>query len=436
MSLLNILPYDTTKLVLNSNLNSSYVSLSPQLSPQITSQPISTSGASGSGYSFTVSGSNVPISYIWRLNGVTISGATGNVLTINNATTLNTGYYYSVLYNQYGYAGTNQVVLYFISGSGSGGSGSSGSGWTGTLVGSSGIYLFGISGVPNNFAEGTGVSLYLTGSGFDPTTATFFWEGSNIQNSSLVGNSGFTFVNNTVGPQWIESEVTLIDGTRLISSGVYNSQLLVTNYIELYGVSGNPLVKNWWKFDGTSGDSVGSAGNITFNGNAAFDNSTFFWANRPSGQAVAVNGQTDWVEYPSLLISGTGLFSAEAMFYVSSFVPEFNGNCNVFSLFGNYNRYFRVFLDQFNGLFLQTYESGNLMTQAQLLAAIPTNTWCQMKLQIDGHTGYSYFVNGNYVTGISSGNLLVSDFWYNNNVDISVGQFNGWLDELVIKQSN
>ncbi|MDP1579705.1 MAG: immunoglobulin domain-containing protein, partial [Candidatus Didemnitutus sp.] len=75
----------------------------PPAAPSLTTQPLSQTVPEGGSASFTAAMSSPsPVSYLWRKNGVVISGQTGASLTLTNVTSADNGSYRAVLTNDGG----------------------------------------------------------------------------------------------------------------------------------------------------------------------------------------------------------------------------------------------------------------------------------------------------------------------------------------------
>ena len=82
---------------------SAIVTLLGGMAPGITTQPQTQTVASGSDVTFTVVATgNPPPAYLWRFNGVDLSGATNSVLTLTNVPVTSAGNYDCLLTNAFG----------------------------------------------------------------------------------------------------------------------------------------------------------------------------------------------------------------------------------------------------------------------------------------------------------------------------------------------
>ena len=82
------------------------------IAPTITTQPVSRTVTAGTNVSFTVAASGTsPFSYQWRLNGVSLSGATSATLTLSSVTTGQSGNYSCVVTNAGGSATSSAATL-------------------------------------------------------------------------------------------------------------------------------------------------------------------------------------------------------------------------------------------------------------------------------------------------------------------------------------
>lgn len=91
--------------------NEAYYNVPTNYYPVITNQPTSRTVAQGSNTTFTVGASGIGIlTYQWKFNNVSISGATTNFYNITNVQLANAGNYNVVVSNQYGGV-TSQVAV-------------------------------------------------------------------------------------------------------------------------------------------------------------------------------------------------------------------------------------------------------------------------------------------------------------------------------------
>ncbi len=79
--------------------------------PTIAVQPVGQTIAAGGGATFSVTATNNPQTYQWRLNGVNVPGATSSSLTINNAQAADAGSYTVVVANGVGPTVSGNAVL-------------------------------------------------------------------------------------------------------------------------------------------------------------------------------------------------------------------------------------------------------------------------------------------------------------------------------------
>jgi endonuclease/exonuclease/phosphatase family metal-dependent hydrolase len=86
--------------------------VSSNTAPAISNQPQSQTVSPGSNATFTVTATGTaPLSYQWLFNSNTISGATTNPFTLNNAQTTNAGNYFVLITNLYGSVTSSIAVL-------------------------------------------------------------------------------------------------------------------------------------------------------------------------------------------------------------------------------------------------------------------------------------------------------------------------------------
>ncbi|HEX4341965.1 MAG TPA: glycoside hydrolase family 9 protein, partial [Verrucomicrobiae bacterium] len=296
-----------------------------------------------------------------------------------------------------------------------------------------------ISAVPIN---PTPVSQPITVSpniaGLDLSKARIVWEARD--QDPCIGAT-FTFAPKNAGIQWLEMEAQMPDGRRVFALTNFFAAQMVTNVIENYQtaqLATDTNVLAWYSLDNTTVDAKGHEAAATLVGNASFDTNSFTWNNRPNGAAVRVLDMGDKViaTLPStdLFQSGkTKEISIEAMIYVNQLMSYSRGNVNLCALTKAWNAQ----LSSVENMWIvNPYVVGGNATIASGYAItnyLTPGAWQYLKISLTA-TNYSVQING-----IQTANVLSTDLlnWVGTGpVNIELGNFKGWVDEIVVKTYN
>lgn len=282
----------------------------------------------------------------------------------------------------------------------------------------------------NKVLLGTNATCYLTNAaGIVATNALTLWE---VEGETSTLGVVRTLMPTQAGYHRIEAEALLPDGRRLFGRTNFYASMSVTNNIENYQPSPNNNVVAWFKFDGTLTDTSGANSPLAMYGSAAYDPGSWSWTNRPAGQSVRLRGLGDYVAgvVPNSQLTSSDAISIEYMAYVQRYNNYGNGNAT----FANLNKNSSARLHSF----WTTWESGPVVegvnrwvTEDTYTNALTLNAWHHVKISITS-TGYVFAVDGLVKTNKASSDL--SNWGGSGNAQLQVGEWDGWLDELVIKK--
>ncbi|MDB6019101.1 MAG: hypothetical protein JWR19_3590, partial [Pedosphaera sp.] len=127
----------------------------------------------------------------------------------------------------------------------------------------------------------------------------------------------------------------------------------------------------------------------------------------------------------------TTAISIEAMFYINSLKAYSHGNANMFGL----NKAWTTQFGLYQGIWdLNPMVNGSLgvpvISPATMAANLKVGHWQHLKISLDG-SGYKIYIDGLMVSQTNSLNLL--SWGGSGPVLLEAGNFDGWLDEIVIK---
>jgi len=293
-----------------------------------------------------------------------------------------------------------------------------------------------VSGVPTNatpVAQPVTVSPNIPD--LDLSKARIVWEARDQQ--PYIGST-FTFSPKYAGVQWLEMEAQLPDGRRVFALTNFFAAQAVTNVIENYqstSLATDTNVLAWYTLDGTKTNALGTLNPVQFVGGIWYDTNSFTWNSRPNGACVRVTdiGQSVYLTLPNAALYQPGqtkAISVEAMLYVNKLTAYGRGNANLMTL----NRSWNTQIAWVENMWItDPYIMGgaNIIADA---SAITNNfkfgQWQHLRLTLTT-TNYSVSVNGIVTTNVPSSDL--ANWAGSGNVTLEIGNFDGWVDEIVIK---
>ena len=268
----------------------------------------------------------------------------------------------------------------------------------------------------------------------DLAKARIVWEAREQQ--PAIGAS-YAFTPKSAGVQWVEAEAQLPDGRRLFVMTNYTAILQASNTIELYQtipLEQNTNVVAWYKFDGSYADAKGREAAFSPVAGAFVDTGSFSWANRTNGGAVRIpdlaDGITVAIPNGDLSSASSTALSIEAMFYINRQVAYGRGNADLFVLSKGWNAEFAWRHNIWTAGPAITGGGTSLLNNTTLAPYLKLGQWQHLKIRLDG-TGYTVAIDGQTVATVASGDL--ANWGGSGNATLKVGGFDGWVDEIVIK---
>ena len=286
----------------------------------------------------------------------------------------------------------------------------------------------------NRVAVGATGTATLTNSGGVPlTNALVLWE---VQGEDTgVGGAARTLAPTASGYRRVEAEAMLPDGRRPFARTNFYAAAVATNSIEDYqtvALDANDEAVAWFKLDGTLADAKGRQGALALGGAAAFDTGSWMWPNRPAGQAVRLTGLGDTVSgtVANADLSSSEAVSLECMVLVNAYDNYGVGTANFAVLQKNSSARLHAFWSTWEeGPYIEG--SARWATPATYTNALTLGAWHHYKVSITA-TGYVFAVDGVVRTNIASADL--GSWGGAGSATLSVGDFDGWVDEVVVKK--
>jgi len=289
-----------------------------------------------------------------------------------------------------------------------------------------------VMGVPVTAPVGSTVTLSASAPGLDLSKARITWEA--FEQDAGIGPV-YNISPKDAGAQWVEMEALLPDGRRVFAVTNFAATLLVTNTIEQYQT--RPIATDtnliaWYTLDGIffgifntqNANPVITNSGITASGKAAIDRTTFTWSNRTNGACVRVFDLGDKLTVP-IPVTGKGI-AIEAMIYVNAYTFYSHGNANLFALSRSWNAQLGLEADMWTA-------APFLYTGTQRLAPItlPTGQWVDVRFALTS-TNYTGRVNGVEVFNAPTSDL--KNWPAGGTATLEIGNFNGWVDEIIVRQ--
>lgn len=283
---------------------------------------------------------------------------------------------------------------------------------------------------------GQPMSAILDGNGTDLTRARVTWEARDQE--PAIGGTSFAWTPRHGGAQWLEAEAVLPDGRRVIA--VRNDLFAVEpvpaeRTIEHFNagvdLASSPKVVAWYPLDADYKDGHGKYGALAPKGAASIDAMTFAWPNRPKGGALRVHDLGDGasVTFTPPAFAGAAV-SIEALVYVNAWKARGRGNAVVLDLVRAWNAGLGLHEDKWTGpvVFGGTKFTWN---GAPLQAALSPGQWHHVRVTLDG-AGYTVEIDGTVTASAASADLAL---WPASSVTLTIGDFDGWIDEVVVRNA-
>jgi len=188
-----------------------------------------------------------------------------------------------------------------------------------------------------------------------------------------------------------------------------------------------------YHLDSDLSDATGKHASLTLQGNASLDDSNLSWMANRQGAALLFHdlGDKAIVQIPSADVrsDGTRAISLEAMVYVDAFVAYDREVAPIVSLSENWNALMALGEDKYAGPFIRGGTEMELIGSA-VTSILTPKQWHHLVIQLDT-TGYRVQLDGNTVKTMSSDEL--SNWGKASYTELQLGNFNGWIDEVVIR---
>ncbi len=289
-----------------------------------------------------------------------------------------------------------------------------------------------IVGLPLEVPAEQSITLSLSSDGVDLSHAVIVWEATDQE--PFIGPS-FTFAPKTPGAQWVEAEAELPDGRRVFASGSFNATTslnIAPNSFESAPQTVTSDTVALFHFDSNYADATARNGSMTPAGQVTLDASNLGWMAGHSGAALkaADLGDDATLVIPAGAVrdQDTTAIELEAMMFINGFKGYARGNAQILSLNENWNCFMELSEDMWAGPMIR---GGNTFSfsGAALTSALTLKTWHHLKIHLDAQ-GYEFRIDGNL---LASGASSEFQNWGYSPVTLQVGNFDGWLDELVVK---
>ncbi len=293
-----------------------------------------------------------------------------------------------------------------------------------------------VVGTSANIQADAPATLTLTAPGIDLSEAHVVWE---IRyQEPLIGNP-VVFTPKFSGEHWVEAEALLPDGRRIVAKTnltASTSANIPPNSFQSapLPVSGDML--GLYHFDGNTSDATGRRPALVLRGNAKVESSNLGWMAQRSGGALRFLdlGDTATLQIPVAAFGITPQTTAvvfEGMIYINEFKAWDRDVAVMFSLEETWNAGLQLIEDKYAGPYVKC--GAALSIPKAQLSALTTKSWHHLSMAIT-RAGYVIKLNGVVVASVPSGDL--SNWGHGQVITLTLGNFDGWLDEVVIRSPN
>ncbi len=208
-----------------------------------------------------------------------------------------------------------------------------------------------------------------------------------------------------------------------------------TNYLAYPTVLDTNVVA-LYHLDGNGNDASGRYSALTPVGNAAYQNSNLGWMNSPAGAALRVNDLGDSVSTTlnnaNLFTSGlTEAVSIEALVYIDAYKGYGVKSATLLSMSKRWDAQMILSQDTWGTSAEVWGGTQRIVDSATLAQYLKTKCWQKITLLLDTN-GYAVKVNDVEIARVASTDLATK--WGGaGNVTVNAGNFDGWLDEIVVR---
>ena len=291
-----------------------------------------------------------------------------------------------------------------------------------------------ISGLPQSVAVGEPLTAHFEASGVDLSKARIVWEGRDQE--PYIGHT-FSLGARNPGEQWVEVEALLPDGNRVFGRTAFNAtaaESAPANSVQSAPLEVTPELVALYHLDAGGADATGKNSPLTLHGNARFDSLNLSWMSARSGAALRVQdlGDKAVVSIPAALLSSADAqeITVEAMVYVNSYKAWNRATARLVSLYSSWNANIEWFDDKYSGQHIRGGSQFDLHG-ASLNSAMPLQRWHHLSITLD-RQGYSTRVNGQVIGTTASAEFAN---WNGRSATLEIGNFDGWIDEVVIRNA-
>ena len=291
-----------------------------------------------------------------------------------------------------------------------------------------------ISGLPSQAPADEGVTAALVIPGVDLTHARIVWE---ARDQEPAFGPSMTFAAKSSGLQWVEVEAQLPDGRRIVAQTNFlatTSQATPPNSCQPAPLTPAPEMVALFHLDGDLSDATRKCGSLALSGNARLDSSNLGWMANHQGAGLQFDdlGDKAVLQIPvDKLLSGTGTTAiiVEAMVYVDGFVGYNRDLASIVALYSAWDSFLAFGEDKYAGPYVRGGTRMEVLGP-KLTSALKAKEWHHLAIEIN-RTGYVLRINGN-VVATASGSELAN--WRAGAVaELQLGNFAGWIDEVVIR---
>lgn len=309
-----------------------------------------------------------------------------------------------------------------------------------------------ISGIPDEVVKGSAVAATLTCPGIPNSEldeARIHWEHASMPEpfqggptTNFVNGRTLVFEAKVGGPTWLEGEAHLKDGRIIVARRNYVSRVIADKQITDFINPSNPEITAWWKMDTSLRDTINNSSELIPDPSSAMyrDNQSFIFPGNPSGGCLRSFwdfGNTVQTLVPGTLVYDVGNpnigFSFEFMMFVEYWNSlQITGNRYPLQFGNTFSKKLQIWDKQYReGRSIHGNSGQQLCTGTEFDNAFPLKEWHHVKF-VTTTSGQFLFINGAQVGAGITGNQLSP--WISNlgNLTLRIGEFAGWIDDIVI----
>lgn len=281
-------------------------------------------------------------------------------------------------------------------------------------------------------------SLSLIAPGIDLSEAHVIWE---IRYQEPKIGNPVIFTPKFSGDHWVEAEGVLPDGRRIMARGSFvanTSANIPPNSHQAAPLSVGPDMVALYHLDSNTADSTLRRPSLALKGNARLDSSNLGWMAARNGKALRFLdlGDQATMQIPASSLGVTAQTTAivlEGMIYVNEFKGWDRDVATIFSLSEAWNANIELKEDKYEGAFVKGGSWWSFKAP-ELRKSFQTKTWHHLRMAIT-RSGYEVRLDGKLIASVATADL---NNWGNtaHAVTLTMGNFDGWIDEVVIRSEN